>query len=240
MDADEECPQAHNLWRLLRPSPFNAYACPQLHYSSSPPQVLTTDFPARLFRANRGVRFYGLVHEHPEDAPGKSIARPMMLHDVQFLHGGYIDEPTRRARYSRNLPLLLRDVEESPDRLINQFLLVRDYAQGLQFALQLGDVDRNDARLQALRGVEIVHKMIANPDFPLRMVLDSLQYYSVLNEYLGAGFTCKFNWTTAMPPFEAMSSSGAVEARFHDRATYLNLLDRIAKETTKHYESKYC
>jgi hypothetical protein len=239
MDADEECPQFYNSWRLLRPSAFNAYGCPQIHYSAQPAQVLTTDYPARLFRNGRGVRFYGYVHEHPEDAPGKSIAHVSVASDIQFLHNGYVDERTRRARYNRNLPLLLRDVAENPDRILNKFLLLRDLAQGIGFDRQSGRGDQQQHYVQATQGVAIMHEMIGRADVPLRMVLDGLQYYSVCNEVLNAGFTVKLSWGTGKPMMESLSASGSIDARVHDRATYFKLLNRIAEESTKHYESQY-
>lgn len=238
MDADEECPALHNAWRLLRPSNFNAYATPQIHYSVQPAGVLTTDYPARLFRNKRGVRFYGLVHEHPEDVPGKSVTPCMMAGDIQFLHAGYVTEPVRRARYHRNLPLLMRDVQENPDRILNRFLLLRDIAQGIGFDRQRGVVS-NEHVTQAQEGISIMHRMIEDKGFPLRMVLDGLQYYSVCNEVLGIGFLAKFTWATSLPMAETMSAQGTVEARVSDRATYFKLINRVAEESTQHYESQY-
>lgn len=239
MDADEECPMIYNAWRLLRPSHANAYATPQIHYSAMPAAVLTTDYPCRLLRHTRGVRFYGLVHEHPEDQPGKAIEFTLMATDLQFLHNGYVDERTRRARYQRNLPLLLRDVQESPARTLNRFLLLRDLAQGLGFERQSRVGDPGDHARRALEGVQIMHDMIDRTDVPLRMVLDGLQYYSICNDVLNAGFVSKLNWATSKPPLDTLNTSGGIEARFHNRASYMSLVNRILQESTKHYESRY-
>jgi len=236
IDTDEECPQLHNAWRLLRPSVFNAFSCAQIHYSAQPPQVLTTDYPARLFRNHRGVQFYGLIHEHPEDAPGKSVTPCALVYDIQFLHGGYVDERTRQARYRRNLPLLLRDVQENPDRLLNKFLLLRDIAQGIGFER---GADPAVLAERAMHGIALMHEMIGRDDIPLRMVLDGLQYYSVCTEALGVGFAAKVTWNTGKPPFDTLTTTGSFDGRFNDRATYLKLLQRIAEESTKHYESQY-
>lgn len=238
MDADEECPSLFNAWRLLRPSNFNAYATPQIHYSAQPASVLTTDYPARLFRNKRGVKFYGLVHEHPEDVPGKSITPCMVAPDVQFLHSGYVTEAVRRARFARNLPLLMRDIDANPDRLLNKFLLLRDIAQGIGFDRQRGVVTEEHFG-QAQHGIALMNKMLGDSAFPLRMVLDSLQYYSLCNEVLGVGFLVKFTWASTVPNAESLAAQGSLEARVSDRATYFKLINRIAEETTQHYESKY-
>lgn len=237
MDADEEVPQAYNAWRLLRPSCFNAYGCPQIHYSVQPAQVISTDFPSRLFRNGRGSKFYGLVHEHPEDVPGTGIKHMSLATDIQFLHAGYVDEKTRRARYHRNLPLLMKDLEANPDRMLNKFLMLRDIAQGIQFDAQSGQADAATAHAQARKGVELYLALLDTEH--LRMILDALPYYSVCNEVLGQGFVGKLTWETNRPPFDQMSSKGSFEGKFADRATWLKLCDRIAQETTKHYESRY-
>jgi hypothetical protein len=198
--------------------------------------VLTTDYPARLFRNHRGVQFYGLIHEHPEDEPGKSVTPCALVYDIQFLHSGYVDERTRQARYRRNLPLLLRDVQENPNRLLNKFLLLRDIAQGIGFER---GADPAVLAERAMHGIALMHEMIGREDIPLRMVLDGLQYYSVCTEVLGVGFAAKVTWNTGKPPFDTLTTTGSFDGRFNDRATYLKLLQRIAEESTKHYESQY-
>jgi glycosyltransferase involved in cell wall biosynthesis len=239
MDADEEIPMPGNIWRLMRTSGFNAYGTPQVHYSAQPAQVLTTDYPCRLFRNHRGVQFYGLVHEHPEDAPGKSITPVALAPDVQFLHSGYLTEQIRRRRFQRNLPLLMRDVREHPDRILNKFLLIRDIAQSLQFETQAGQPPTEERIGRARQGVGLFNEMIGLDPVSLRMVIDSLQYYSLCNEYLNQGFIAQVKWKTVKPGIDTLTQDGSFDARFENREAYFKLLNLIAKETTKHYESEY-
>ena len=53
----------------------------------------------------------------------------MLLPVVKIAHYGYKDEGTRKERFARNLPLILRDREENPERILGKFLWLRDLAQ---------------------------------------------------------------------------------------------------------------
>lgn len=239
LDADEEVQQPWNLWKYLRPSQINAIGFPQVHYSVNPETVLTTDFPCRLFRNNRGVRFYGLVHEHPEGTPGKAIEYSTIRHDVKFLHAGYVDETVRRERYFRNLPLLIRDIQESPDRLLNRFLWLRDIAQGLMFEHEQtqghileGHVER------AKEGIDVWNKMLEHPDM-LRMAIDSIPYLSHCVMTLGEGFDADVTVSIGNEKAPDMAVRTNVKGRFQNSEQLAKLLTRIQTEATKHYDSKY-
>ena len=240
MDADEEVSGANNAWRSLRPSNFNAYGTPQRHYSSDPPQVLTTDYPCRLFRNFRGARFYGLVHEHPEDKPGEAIARSGMMMDVSFLHNGYINEPIRRARFYRNFPLLERDMEENPDRILNKFLYLRDMAQSVQFeAEQTGGRMTPAMVARCEEGIECFKEVLRADKPVLRMIIDAIQYYSVCVSALQRGFDAEAQISVKRDDAPALACQMQVKGRFHDRETYETVMNKIQQESTKHYESRH-
>jgi hypothetical protein len=240
MDADEEVPYGYNIWRLLRPSGFNAYALPQIHYSAMPAQVLTTDFPCRLFRNFRGVKFYGCVHEHPEESPGKAISHTMLSGDIQFLHSGYTDERIRRDRYQRNLPLLFRDVEENPERYLNKFLLLRDLSQAIGFEQQCCGGLMPGSVEKAQQGIGLFEDLVNNKR-PLRMIVDALPYYSVCVEAcqpFGA-FDSNVELGVGRVGTPSMAASTNFKGRFADKKTWLALINYIAEESVKNYESKY-
>lgn len=238
MDADEVLQRPENFWNLLHDGPFNAYAIPQIHYSVEPAQVLTTDYPCRLFRNHRGVQFYGVVHEHPEDAPGKAIAHTMMTDTVKVLHGGYVDETTRRNRFARNYPLLERDIEKHPTRLLNKFLMLRDVAQSIGFEQEQaggrvleGHVER------AQKGIKIFEELLDVPN--LRMVMDALQFYSHCVATLGTGFEAEIRLATRTEAAPDLAVNSEAKGRFLNRQHFKRLLDRITEESIKHYEAKH-
>jgi len=237
-DADEEVHNPWNLWKYLRPSHHDAYGFPQIHYSADPDQVLTTDFPCRLFRNGKGIKFYGLVHEHPEIAPGKAIPRAAMRHDVKFLHNGYVDEETRRKRYIRNLPLLKKDIERYPERGLNRFLWLRDIAQGLMFEHEqtAGRVLEGQQE-RALEGVELWRQILEKD--PLRMCIDSLRFYSHCVETLGEGLEAEISLAMAKQSAPDLACNTQFKGRFLSIDDYTKLMRKLEQEATRHYESKY-
>jgi 2-polyprenyl-3-methyl-5-hydroxy-6-metoxy-1,4-benzoquinol methylase/glycosyltransferase involved in cell wall biosynthesis len=238
VDADEEVRNPQNLWKYLRPSHHNAFGFPQVHYSSDPDQVLTTDYPCRLFRNGMGIKFYGVVHEHPEVECGKAIPRAALRHDVKFLHAGYVDEDVRRARYMRNLPLLHRDREKYPDRGLNRFLVLRDIAQGLMFEHeQTRGAVLEGHRERALQGIELFEQILDKD--PTRMAVDSLQFYSHCVQTTGGGFEAEIDYTVATPQAPDLGCKMHFKGRFVSRDHYTKLMRKIEEEATRHYESKY-
>lgn len=238
VDADEEVQAPWNMWKYLRPSQHDAFGFPQIHYSADPERVLTTDYPCRLFRNRKGIRFFGVVHEHPEIEPGKSIPRSALRHDVKFLHSGYVDEEVRRSRYRRNLPLLHRDLEKYPTRGLNRFLWLRDIAQGLMFEHeQTGGAILEGQRERALQGIDLWQKIIEQD--PLRMAMDSLQFYSHCVETLGGGFEADISYSVATQQAPDLACRTQFKGRFVNRDHYSKLMRKIEQEATRHYESKY-
>ncbi len=238
LDADEEVQQPWNLWKYLRPSHHDGYGFPQIHYSCNPPQVLTTDYPCRLFRNKVGIKFYGAVHEHPETAPGQAIPTGVIKHDIQFLHAGYVDEETRRARFQRNLPLLYRDRQENPDRGLNRFLWLRATAQSLMFEHeQTGGHVLEGQKERALEGIKLFEEMI-DKDSP-RMLIDALPYYSHCVVTTGGGFESEVTYagSTAAAPDLAVRLN--FKGQFHSRDCLFRLTRKIQEEATKLYEDKY-
>lgn len=238
MDADEEVVGANNIIRLLRPGAFDGYAIAQNHMSQNPASCIATDYPTRLFRRDSGARFWGVVHEHPETEIGKAIPHTHSAGDISIVHHGYVDEGTRRGRYMRNWPLLLKDLEKNPNRKLNQFLYLRDLAQGLAFEGQQTGAVSERMLLDAKRAVEIFERMIDEMPM-LRMVLDAIPYYSAAASALGPGFHAKVAVTTRKDELPGVSAVANLEGYFHSIATYTRLLARIAKETTVNYEAKY-
>lgn len=236
MDADEEVHHPELMDRLLKVSTWDGYAMPQLHYAVEPPQVLTTDYPTRLFRRNSGARFHGLVHEHPEVEQGKAIPFTAIQGDVKFIHNGYVDEATRRRRFQRNYPLLVKDCELNPNRILNKFLMLRDISQSIHFEREVGLVHQEQIN-RAENGKRMFGELLATG--PTRMVLDALQFYSVCVEVTGGGFDADVTLQSSHAYFKELSSTANIKGRFADRKTYLALLTRVSEEMTQHYESRY-
>jgi hypothetical protein len=184
-DTDEEAVDPEALCGLLRNNQYLGYPLPQTHFSINPPQVLNTDYPVRLFRNRRGVRFFGVVHEHPETELNAGMGPAWIEHAPVFSHNGYITERVRRERFERNFPLMERDREKYPDRILGKFLWVRDVAHACQFHLENhGGQVIPEMHEAAREAIEIWEQLLETDQ--VRMIQDSMQYYSLLAEVLGA------------------------------------------------------
>jgi glycosyltransferase involved in cell wall biosynthesis/2-polyprenyl-3-methyl-5-hydroxy-6-metoxy-1,4-benzoquinol methylase len=239
VDADEEVQNPQALWKYLRPSHHQAIGFPQIHYAVDPPSVLTTDYPCRLFRNNSGIQFYGLVHEHPETEPGKSVPHAVVRHDVQFLHNGYVSEVVRRARYQRNLPLLLRDLKEYPSRSLNKFLFLRDVGQGIAFNHERhGHVGPSDVE-QAKEGIKVFEELVALENGNIRLIVDAIPYYGMCAKLMPNSFEVDIGFSCSKEPLRDLAVKANVKGTFHDVELLKRLINMLTQESTKHYESKY-
>lgn len=128
IDADEVLLNATALrYYIEGGGPLRGFAIHQNHlYLDMAP---TFDKPVRLFRRDPGIRFYGCVHEQPQDGgPNTDIHPALELMDAQIAHTGYLTEDVRRNKMlHRNLPLLKRDADVFPERRLGHLLRLRDY-----------------------------------------------------------------------------------------------------------------
>ena len=210
--------------------------------------VLTTDHPnggpftsyPHLIRLlmDRSFREEQLAKLHPEVEIGKAIPHTHQAGDIRFIHYGYTDEVTRRGRFLRNFPLLLRDLEKHPNRVLNKFLHLRDLAQGLAFeGQQTGGV--SEGMVQNARKVVDLFRELIDVNPMVRMTLDAVPYYSTAVSVLGGGFHAKFSVETKKDELPGVAARATFEGRFDSIETYTRLLARIAKETTTQYEAQY-
>lgn len=238
IDADEELRSPWAMHRLLRPSEHNGYGFPQVHYSVDPEQVLTTDYPCRLFRNNIGVKFYGFVHEHPELVLGEAIPWSLVRHDMKFLHHGYFDEETRQARFRRNLPLLQKDREVYPtERPLNKFLYLRDLAQSIQFDARARGFMTSEDERKAREGIKLMEEIVELPQ--IKMVADAMQYYSLCVSSLGLGFDAELAMKTRHEQAPDLAASLTFNGRFHSRDFFMRCVDKFSQESIKRYEDRY-
>lgn len=237
VDADEEIRHPWMLHKFARPSMHNGFGFAQVHYSVDPDQVLTTDFPCRMFRNNIGVKFYGVVHEHPEKELGKAVPYSIVRPEVKFLHHGYYDEGTRRDRYHRNLPLLMRDVAKYQNsRPLNKFLWLRDIAQSIQFDAERRGPQPEHAQ-KAMQGIRLMEEIADMPQ--LKMISDAMPYYSLCVATTGGGFDAEVSMKTLHSAAPDLAVDTSVRGRFHDRKFYLKIVNKFSEEMTKHYEDRY-
>lgn len=241
IDADEVLYHPENITKYLRENMFTAYAMKQLHYSVEPPGVMKTDLPSRLFRNGKGIKFFGVVHEHPETELNKGIGHATVIGDVSIAHYGYSTEAVRRQRFERNIGLLIRDREKYPERMLGKFLWLRDLAQMCRWEAETNGAQVTPAmRERAKIGIKIWEELLDAGQLRMLADPDNLNFYSTLVQVLGEGFDFGFT-------LDASKLNGGahperqqpLSARFQTREHAEKLFLKLMAERTVNYDSKY-
>lgn len=238
IDADEHVEGMANLVKYLRNNQYNGYAVDHIHLSVDPPGAIRIDKPTRIFRNRKGIKFYGVVHEHPEIVMNTGVGQAVLIPDVKVSHVGYSTESVRIRRFYRNIDLMARDREKYPDRQLGKFLWVRDLSMMCRFELE-GNGGRPTKYMmdRAEAGTKLFEELIDTADE--RMLLDGLEYYTVLSTLLGG---VQMNFQLALSK-HAGQLEGALPAPangvFRNKEQALRFINRIFNERTRGYESKY-
>jgi glycosyltransferase involved in cell wall biosynthesis/ubiquinone/menaquinone biosynthesis C-methylase UbiE len=238
LDADERLCYGERMHKYLRKSWIDAWAIPQHHLSVEPPGNLKTDMPCRLFRRDLGMKFIGLVHEHPvysEDAPPKHAA---LMNDVCIEHTGYVTEQVRRARFMRNLPLIAKDREQHPKRSLGRMLWLRDLGHQAMYCQQ-----RNDQQGMAHFATEAVKEwrsLLALGD--IRLSLEGLPYASMAAGMLAGPGAIEVRTSVDTRRVGIGGTFGPpqmVQGQFVNTDDAQAFLDVVQKEALKGHKSRY-
>lgn len=155
MDADETLHGARQLRNYLQSRFYEGFGIEQHHLVIDFQQNMRPDRPIRLFRADRGYQFYGLIHEDPGLGINAEIQPALVLPDVRVLHHGYVEEELRRQKAAvRNLPLVRQDGIRWPERAKGPFLRAREYMN-----LALWRTERAGGRLDE-QGVQYMREAV--------------------------------------------------------------------------------
>ncbi|KKK94412.1 hypothetical protein LCGC14_2683140, partial [marine sediment metagenome] len=211
----------------------------QHHFAVDPLGVIKTDLPCRLFRNHRNIKFFGVVHEHPEKKINDGVGHAMVIEDVDIAHEGYTTDVIRHGRFNRNIDLMLRDREKYPDRKLGKFLWMRDISQMCAHELRLnGGKISPEMKVRAQKGIQIWEELLEEGE--LRMISDGMTFYGLLVSVLGKGFDCSFSIDIAsVPGVVDVNRVIPITAKFASQDHLMKLLRKVVDERTKHYESKY-
>lgn len=232
IDSDEELLGAVNIFKFLRANHYDGYSIRQHHFSASPINAFPPDMPIRLFRNRRGAQFFGFVHEHPEKAMNSGIGESTILSDVEISHTGYLTEDIRRKRFMRNYPLMKKDRDIYPDRVLGKFLMMRDnvllarykYEQNKSLTPEIVMLCEDVVKTYCL---EFLGK-------PSMMSTDGLMFYSEALSLLGRGTEFVFGYGTNNGKEPDMTV-----ARFANSADFLKYMTSRVQETARLIEGKY-
>jgi glycosyltransferase involved in cell wall biosynthesis len=237
IDSDEILVNGELMGRYLRNSIVNGYAVNQHHFSHAPVGVVKVDLPCRLFRNHIGVKFFGAVHEHPEIVMNEGLGPVSMASGMNIVHHGYMSDEVRKKRFYRNLPLLKRDREELPDRILGKFLWLRDLAQACMYDMEdnRGDEAIFNARVE--EGLALWKDLLASKNY--RIILDSLPYYSQLAMAKGDGVDFSFNLDASITGKSKINGHPAIEGYFTSKEDALELMNALAIDKIGDLDRRY-
>lgn len=189
IDTDEKLLNTPRLTKYLRRNLFQGYSIRQHHFACD--THFDPDLPVRLFRNNGKLRFFGMIHEHPETALNEGPGLTIVIGDVHIPHVGYLLEPGRKVKFDRNLPMLEADMAKYPDRHLQKHFVMRDKMQIAGYELQ-----RNGSRMTA-EIQQLCHDVIAlwrehYRGKPHHANVDPIIYYDQAVKLLGIGFSMGF------------------------------------------------
>lgn len=237
IDSDEALTNGQQMSRVLRNSMHNGFAMKQHHFSTDPAGIIKVDLPCRLFRNHKGIQFFGAVHEHPELKVNEGLGPVSMMGGAAIIHYGYENERVRRKRFNRNLPLLARDREELPNRLLGKFLWLRDLAQLTQYEMEANALDTQALPKRIEDGIKLWLDLLESKNY--RIVLDALPYYSQLAIMKGGGLDFSFVVNANWMGEAKLDGVPKVEGYFADKAHALALMVGLAEDKLPDLDRRY-
>ena len=187
IDTDEVLVRPQDLHTYLQGGVFNGYALKQNHLMLDQPK--TFDTPIRIFKKQEAIRFYGCIHEQPQmhDCNGEIIPT-LQLSDVEIAHVlGYLTEDIRRQKcIERNLPLLVRDQKEFPDRRLGKVLVLRDFLNLATWEMESNGGKMTDLVKQRLQNVVSMFETYFSDPADKHHVLARPFYEAALRKVNGA------------------------------------------------------
>lgn len=215
IDADERLVNASALTKYLRRNMYQGYSIEQHHHAVD--ATFAPDLPVRVFRHRsrrdgKRMRFFGQIHEHPETGLNEGPGEVLILPDVRISHVGYVDEPTRRGRFDRNAPMLERDKQLYPDRILQKHFIMRDNSLRMQWLTAAnGGVPPAEALVLAREICEIYRAHFLGKSTYSH--IDPLGYYTQALTVLGEGIEVSFD-VRARRDGRGDALNGGTHARF--------------------------
>jgi len=235
IDSDETLENSEFLLKYLRPNCYAGYGIAQHHYAVEPAALFKTDYPVRLFRNHIGIKFFGMVHEHPETELNKGVGKVTVLPLTGIMHTGYSTENIRRKRFERNWPLMQADRKKYPDRKLGHFLWIRDCVHMIRYSFERnGGRVTPEMKAYAIEAIDYWRKILK--DGNIKNVTEALPFYSEAVQVLGngieyeVGLSAKNGHPRQTEPYRGLFA-GTKDIR--DFTAYL------AQERTKVFDEKY-
>lgn len=98
------------------------------YIGKEPHSQFTIHYPLRLIRNNHNYRFKGAIHEQLTSLNGTLSSERFSVEDILVHHYGYVDSTLlEKDKRSRNIPILLKQLETDPHNAFHLFNLGNEY-----------------------------------------------------------------------------------------------------------------
>ena len=237
IDDDETFENPDHLLKYLRPNCYNGYAIKHHHYAAEPAMLFKTDFPVRIFRNHKDIKFFGYVHEHPEKTMNDGVGKVMVIPDVAIMHTGYSTEIIRRRRFERNFPLMKIAMERDPERVLGKMLWARDLAHSIRYTLEVnGRVITQELGMRAAQVLKLWRGLLDGGH--TRMAVEIMPFMSEAVNVLGGGIEYEFSMKT-----KSVNGNGSfdqpISGMFANKDDIKKLVEVLTDEAVKPYGEKY-
>jgi glycosyltransferase involved in cell wall biosynthesis/2-polyprenyl-3-methyl-5-hydroxy-6-metoxy-1,4-benzoquinol methylase len=236
IDADERLMDSPKIIKYLRRNCFNGYSLKQVHHTTDPIGPPKVDMPIRLFRNNKNIRFYGFVHEHPEISIGDGVGASMICSDMMISHTGYLTETIRRNRFTRNIPMMFKDREKYPDRLLGKFLMLRDWVHMARYAFEENGKRMNQKTIEySQNAIAEFEKTFLNDN---NMYQDeAIQFYTEAMQFLNLGH--EYSTATIFVDGTGAKHNIEVAGRFKSEDDFNTIVQNKLRATRKEHDSEF-
>ena len=234
IDSDEELLDPVNVRKYLRNNMFNGYSIKQHHFTADGSEV-KVDMPVRLFRNNKGIKFLGHVHEHPELGKNEGVGASTVLSDANIAHDGYLTESVRRGRFMRNIELMKKDRQLNPDRLLGKFLWVRDLIHLARYEIQKNQNNINQNAANYFTEAQELFREVFLEDNNMYQE-EALMFYSESLRALQQGIDFNF----AIKADNKIADRGREHiGRFKDKEEFFKFIKSYYSEVSEHLEGEF-
>jgi glycosyltransferase involved in cell wall biosynthesis len=230
IDTDERLMDAPYLAKYLRHSMYNGYCLRQNHFAVD--AGFPADTPLRLMRTDKGLKFIGRIHEHPELDVNEGAGDALIVGDTCIAHIGYLVESTRRQRFARNAPLLQLDAQDYPNRILQKHMLMRDKILLAGFIFEeSGNRIVPEVTHLAQEVSDLYHEHFHGKDMPYKNI-DSLQYYTRALEFLGKGIQVAYDLRANRDGHGDSLNGGSqlYQARFANADEAVSVISKAVRE----------
>jgi len=238
IDSDEELLKTSNIFKYLKANTYNGYSVRQHHFSCDPPNAFRADVPVRFFRNNMGIKFCGLVHEHPELGMNEGVGPSAIMNDVELAHDGYLTEEVRKGRFVRNYKLMVKDREKYPDRLLGKFLMCRDWMHLVKYQLgRNGNQATSEVVEYCRKTIELYEEELLIKETVVQR--EGLEYYGEALRILGEGLDYEILVGAINPDPKLRTEEPIMTVRFRTPEMLTKFLSARVEAVSEPYTGDY-